>query len=125
MKKLLIGLALLLAMGCGGKAIKKDVDLCDTVKQMPVPEQTITYDESEYQEFMYGVGLEMSWKMSLGHNPACAYVNVYRNEAKWHLMGEYCADLRDDGLYICEKACAWNADGEVVGKSQRCEKVTK
>lgn len=125
MKKLLIGLALLLAMGCGGKAIKKDVDICDTVRKMPLPEQTITYDDNEYNEFMYSVGLEISWKMNLGENPACAYLNVLRNDKAWNLMGKYCADFRDDGLYICEKACAFNADGEVVGRSERCEKVTK
>lgn len=124
MKKLLIGVVLALALGCSGKAVKDTpVDFCDDLRSKPLPEVTVTYNEKEYQAYMYNLGKEMSWKMQQGDNPACTYAYVQRKDVDFILIGEYCADVREDGLYLCEKACAYNDAGEEKGRSDRCNKI--
>jgi hypothetical protein len=120
MKKLLVGLVLLLTMGCGGKAIKKD--LCTEVQEMPLPEQYVAYNMKEYNEYMYSVGQELAWKMNLP-NP-CAYVNILVKSEDQHLMGKICTDIRDDGLHLCEKICIFTAEGKEKGRLDRCQKVS-
>lgn len=120
MKKLIVLLAMLLAMGCA--AIKhKPMDVCERLDKEK-GDVFVATSMIEEEQYMYWVGYQISERMKANsHEPVKVSMNMaHRNIT---VIGEIDWDQREDGLYLCETSCDI-VDGKVTKKRENtCAKI--
>ena len=64
-----------LLIGCSGAPIKPDVDVCNTISANTKTENTVLYDEKDWETYFVGVGARLAYNMKVGIEE-CVEVNI-------------------------------------------------
>ena len=132
MKKIIAVLALVFLVGCAFMSTKAPVpdipdDVCAWVDENNTKDTTVVASLVEEQEYMYWLGAELSRSMDMYPDAGrwCVWSDLHMMHRNLTNKGQVCAEVRDDGLYICETSCDYVAGTVTKVRWNVCSKVVQ